>query len=323
MGVYTQEKIGLIPQSIVRTLDRLRRQLLPEGRVLALEEFRISRLRTIVALQCLFILITVPVFVHFIGKGIVIKPSVQYFWNIQHNEIFLNSYQTKRAYYEMREFHNILFFESLTQDRSLNERVHLCQQSTSINPDSQPLSERFKVNQMVNLASQHESSFPTIIETTNLLSSESKLDDVEEQIKHKAVQLAVKYNQQSIEAITDFVGDVVTMITIRILLLLLKTQIVFLKAFLLECFYSLNDAKKSVLIFFVTDLLVGYHSPKGWQLLTESLLRHYGLPESRVFIKFLIAILPVLLDTLFKYWIFRHLNRTSPSTVVTYHALIE
>lgn len=192
MGVYTQEKIGLIPQSIVRTLDRLRRQLLPEGRVLALEEFRISRLRTIVALQCLFILITVPVFVHFIGKGIVIKPSVQYFWNIQHNEIFLNSYQTKRAYYEMREFHNILFFESLTQDRSLNERVHLCQQSTSINPDSQPLSERFKVNQMVNLASQHESSFPTIIETTNLLSSESKLDDVEEQIKNGLPLICLK-----------------------------------------------------------------------------------------------------------------------------------
>jgi hypothetical protein len=31
----------------------------------------------------------------------------------------------------------------------------------------------------------------------------------------------------------------------------------------------------------------------------------------------------VLLDVLFKYLIFRHLNRSSPATVATYHAMIE
>ena len=296
MGIYTQEKIGLIPQSIGRTLSRARQQLLPEGRLLAIEEFRISRLRTIVALQCFVILVTVPFFVNYVSKTIIIKPSIQKIWNIEHNDIFLNSYQMKRAFSDMEEFQNILFFDFFTKENNFNNQQQTTNFRHKNNIESQPLFCLTKQNQ-------------------NFL--------LEQQIKKKAVQLAFKYNQQSIQSVTDFLGDIITMITIRILILQLKAQIVFLKAFLLECFYSLNDAKKSVFIFFFTDLLVGYHSPKGWQLVTEMLLRHYGLPENPIFIKFIIAILPVLFDTLFKYWIFRHLNRTSPSTVVTYHALIE
>ena len=49
----------------------------------------------------------------------------------------------------------------------------------------------------------------------------------------------------------------------------------------------------------------------------------YGLPESQTTIFLLVATLPVLLDVLFKYLIFRHLNRASPATVATYHAMIE
>ncbi|CAL5225752.1 cemAHiC_scaffold_21, partial [Coccomyxa viridis] len=35
------------------------------------------------------------------------------------------------------------------------------------------------------------------------------------------------------------------------------------------------------------------------------------------------AAFPVFLDTIFKYWIFRYLNKISPSTVATYHNMIE
>ena len=280
MAVYTQERIGLIPQSIIRTLNRLRKQFLPEAKLLALEEFRISRFRTIVALQCFLILLTVPLLVNFFGKLIILKPLTEYFWNIQQNEIFLNTYQTSHALKEMKNFEEIFFFDSLIQPNSMEIQVYYA----TITP--------------IDFFFQH---------------------DFQETIK----KLAFKYNQQSSQAIIDIIGDFCTVVTIQLLFVRMRAQIIFLKAFLVECFYSLNDAKKSVFIFFVTDLLVGYHSPKGWQILTETFLQHYGLPEDPVFIKFLIAILPVLLDTLFKYWIFRHLNRVSPSTVVTYHALIE
>lgn len=280
MGVYTQEKIGLIPQSILRTLNRLRKQFLPEAKLLALEEFRISRFRTIVALQCFLILLTVPLLVNFFGKLLILKPITEYYWNTQQNEIFLNTYQTSHALKEMKDFEEIFFFDSLVEQNSFEIQIN--------SAPSTPMEFFFQ-----------------------------------QKFREKINALALKYNQQSIQAIIDIIGDFCTVLTIQLLFVRMRAQIIFLKAFLIECFYSLNDAKKSVFIFFVTDLLVGYHSPKGWQILTEIFLQHYGLPEDPVFIKFLIAILPVLLDTLFKYWIFRHLNRVSPSTVVTYHALIE
>jgi hypothetical protein len=47
------------------------------------------------------------------------------------------------------------------------------------------------------------------------------------------------------------------------------------------------------------------------------------LPESQILAFLVKQALPVLLDVLFKYLIFRHLNRSSPATVATYHAMIE
>jgi hypothetical protein len=72
-----------------------------------------------------------------------------------------------------------------------------------------------------------------------------------------------------------------------------------------------------------TDLLVGFHSPRGWEIAIEVLLRHFGLPENQDFIFLFVAAFPVFLDTIFKYWIFRYLNKISPSTVATYHNMIE
>ena len=85
----------------------------------------------------------------------------------------------------------------------------------------------------------------------------------------------------------------------------------------------MDDSKKALLILFVTDLLVGYHSPNIWELFFQFIFYHYGLPENETGIFLLVATLPVLLDVLFKYLIFRHLNRASPATVATYHAMIE
>jgi hypothetical protein len=107
------------------------------------------------------------------------------------------------------------------------------------------------------------------------------------------------------------------------LLVALEIQINITKSFLLEVFFGLDDSKKSLLILLITDLLVGYHSSNLWELFFEFLFTHYGLPESQTGIFLLVATLPVLLDVLFKYLIFRHLNRSSPATVATYHAMIE
>ena len=142
-------------------------------------------------------------------------------------------------------------------------------------------------------------------------------------LQEKTIELALGYNNQSIEAITNFFADLISFITLCYLLFALEIQINITKSFLLECFFGLDDSKKSLLILLITDLLVGYHSSNLWELFFEFLFSHYGLPESQTGIFLLVATLPVLIDVLFKYLIFRHLNRSSPATVATYRAMIE
>ena len=157
----------------------------------------------------------------------------------------------------------------------------------------------------------------------NFVDNELVEKSLKQDFQTKTLELAIYYNQQSIEAITNVFGDFTTFITISLLFFLMRPQIIILKSFLTESIYSLSDTTKSFLLILLTDLLVGFHSPRGWEIFIEIVLRHFGLPENQDFIFLFVATFPVLLDTVFKYWIFRYLNQISPSTVATYHSMIE
>nr|YP_009184890.1 chloroplast enveloppe membrane protein [Jenufa minuta]ALO62939.1 chloroplast enveloppe membrane protein [Jenufa minuta] len=146
---------------------------------------------------------------------------------------------------------------------------------------------------------------------------------IEKCMQSKVMELALRYNNHSIEAITNCFADFLSIITLCFLVMRLEIQLNITKSFLLEVFFGLDDSKKSLFILFITDLLVGYHSPNIWEFFFQFIFYHYGLAESQTSIFLLVATLPVLLDVLFKYIIFRHLNRASPATVATYHAMIE
>lgn len=146
---------------------------------------------------------------------------------------------------------------------------------------------------------------------------------IKEKIQEKIVELAVYYNEQTILSITNIAGDFISVLTLGCLFIWMKPEISILKSFLIEAIYSLSDTTKSFLLILLTDLLVGFHSPRGWETALELLLKHFGLPENQDFVFLFVATFPVLLDTVFKYWIFRHLNKISPSTVATYHSMIE
>ena len=146
---------------------------------------------------------------------------------------------------------------------------------------------------------------------------------IKERIQEKIVELAVYYNEQTILSITNIAGDFISVLTLGCLFIWMKPEISILKSFLIEAIYSLSDTTKSFLLILLTDLLVGFHSPRGWETALELLLKHFGLPENQDFVFLFVATFPVLLDTVFKYWIFRHLNKISPSTVATYHSMIE
>jgi hypothetical protein len=102
-----------------------------------------------------------------------------------------------------------------------------------------------------------------------------------------------------------------------------QREITVLKSFMDNIVYGLSDSAKAFIIILLTDIFVGFHSPHGWEVILEGISRHLGLPENRQFIFLFIATFPVILDTVFKYWIFRYLNRISPSAVATYRNMNE
>lgn len=268
------EPTGLIPRSIIRTFDRFVQQLLPGTERIAIQEYRVSRYQILVSIKSLFTLICIPLLVNYTVKYFLLTPLTEHFWNSSQGEIFLNEYQEKRAFAEMQDFSDKIFFESL------------------LLPESTP-------------------------------SNKKEILNLQTQFQVKSIEIANTYNKQSILAITSLLGDLVTFFTVYLLFILMKPQIIILKSFLTESIYSLSDTTKSFLLILGMDLLVGFHSPRGWEIVLENVLRHFGLPENENFILLFVALFPVFLDTVFKYWIFRYLNKISPSTVVTYHSMLE
>jgi hypothetical protein len=345
MGKQAFEQTGLIPRSIIRTFDRFRTQLLPDAKKLVVQEFRISRYQVLVSVKCLASLIFIPILVNFLLKIFLLTPLTEYFWNNFQNDIFLNSYQQNRAFVEMLDFEEKTYFDFLIQEpvsskKSSNESLFFLKFSQNFkssstmkngsmgNLDSQmvesnpTLPSKIRIFSKQPFQSQDESVF-TYPNSVKLETSNSNHISVQTDFKEKTMELALRYNKQSVEALTNIFGDFLTFVTLSFLIIWMKPQIIILKSFLTESIYSLNDTTKSFLLILGTDLLVGFHSPHGWEIFLELILRHFGLPENQEFVFLFVATFPVLLDTVFKYWIFRYLNQISPSTVATYHSMIE
>jgi hypothetical protein len=149
------------------------------------------------------------------------------------------------------------------------------------------------------------------------------LEETEEKIAEKAVELAEEYRSESGGAIKNIFADLISCIAFVAILITNKKEIEILKSFMDDVIYGLSDSAKAFVIILFTDVFVGFHSPHGWEVILEGLSRHLGLPENRQFIFLFIATFPVILDTVFKYWIFRYLNRSSPSAVATYKNMNE
>ena len=524
------EPTGLIPRSIIRTVDRFVQQLLPGKEKIALQEYRVSRYQILVSIKSLALLVCLPLLSSSVAKALVFTPVIEHLWNSNQSEIFLNGYQEKRAFSEMHDFSEKMFFESLLMEprdrrmpyvRKASLGSHIGTAKPSVQNDTfytsqtkqgfvrlnanrkeyartnltgfapcapamplqsealyakgekrryradpissawpytptycaQPpcrghlLTPLLAVHPMHPLHPMHpygvqgvhgvhvqgvqgvhgvhvqggtrgnggtgrgmesragapvvkegptlqgfyplcepQQSFyelfltrlPTARATPTATSAHQEHDDDEKKViqqnncepfysndfdlffknrslmaslpiwdsrgvdteqdrftnlqdeqsyqkafQTKSLELAKSYNRQSIVAITNLLGDFLTFFVVLLLVRSMRPQLIILKSFLTESVYSLSDTTKSFLLILGMDLLVGFHSPRGWELALEGFLRHVGLPENENFILLFVALFPVFLDTVFKYWIFRYLNKISPSTVVTYHSMIE
>ena len=336
MAKKAVEQTGLIPRSIIRTFDRFRKQLVPETQKLIIQEFRISRYQFLVSIKCLTSLIFIPLLINYFLKNFLLIPVTENLWNKQQPEIFLNSYQQERAFHELQKFQEKLYFDYLLNDiekpldtnsfgLSINKAEAIFYDKDKIKVNEKHSKYSSRVIESLNHKSFLNKSYFNLlsIDNTNIENKTKTKEIIQQRLQHKMIELAIYYNHQSILALTNLVGDFITFIVISLLVIYMKPEIIILKSFLTESIYSLNDTKKSFLLILGTDLLVGFHSPRGWEICLELFLRHFGFPENKDFVFLFVASFPVLLDTIFKYWIFRYLNKISPSTVATYHSMIE
>ena len=155
------------------------------------------------------------------------------------------------------------------------------------------------------------------------LAPKSSVEETETKLKEKAAEISEQYRNVGANAIANIFADLFSLIAFSIVLATSRREIEIVKDFIDEIVYGLSDSAKAFVIILLTDMFVGFHSPHGWEVILESVARHFGLPENRDFNFLFIATFPVILDTVFKYWIFRYLNGISPSSVATYRNMNE
>ncbi|MBD2204127.1 proton extrusion protein PcxA [Calothrix sp. FACHB-1219] len=162
-------------------------------------------------------------------------------------------------------------------------------------------------------------SFEHKLKFENLLYESPKFshEEVQEQLREKAIEIAEEFTQESNSAISNVFADLLSLVAFGIIVAMSKKEIVIVKSFIDNIVYGLSDSAKAFLIILFTDIFVGFHSPHGWEVLLEGLSEHLGIPANRSAIFLFIATFPVILDTIFKYWIFRYLSRLSPSALAT------
>ena len=166
---------------------------------------------------------------------------------------------------------------------------------------------------------EHRLKFQSLLYNSPRLTDE----ETEEKIQKRAEKIAHEYRERGSNAIKNIFSDILSAIAFSVILLISRREVEILKSFIDDIIYGLSDSAKAFIIILFTDMFVGFHSPHGWEIVLEGVSRHFGLPESRDFIYLFIATFPVILDTVFKYWIFRYLNRISPSAVATYRNMNE
>lgn len=140
---------------------------------------------------------------------------------------------------------------------------------------------------------------------------------MEEKVQDKANELAEEFRRKSNSSISNVFADLMGIVGFALVILFRREDINVLKSFIDKIIYGLSDSAKAFVIILLTDIFVGFHSPHGWEVLLEGMANHLGVAANHSAISLFIATVPVVMDTMLKYWLFRYLSQMSPSTLAT------
>nr|QHB79434.1 envelope membrane protein [Ruppia sinensis] len=142
-------------------------------------------------------------------------------------------------------------------------------------------------------------------------------------VHKETLQLVKTHNEYHLHIILNFSTNLICFTILSGYFIMRNKELAILNSWVQEFLYNLSDTIKAFSILLVTDLWIGFHSPHGWELMIGSFYNDFGLAHNEKIISGLVSTFPVILDTIVKYWIFRYLNRVSPSLVVIYHSMNE
>jgi hypothetical protein len=140
-------------------------------------------------------------------------------------------------------------------------------------------------------------------------------------IHKETIQLIKMHNEEHIHMVLHLSTNIIFFIILSGYSILANEELVILNSWVQEFLYNLSDTIKAFSILLLTDLCIGFHSPHGWELMIGYVYKDFGFAHNDQIISGLVSTFPVILDTILKYWIFRYLNRVSPSLVVIYHSM--
>lgn len=150
---------------------------------------------------------------------------------------------------------------------------------------------------------------------------EGRLQKLHAGVYKETIQLIKVHNESRIHTILHFSTNIIYFLILSLYSILGNEELIFLNSCIQEFLYNLSDTIKAFSILLLTDLCIGFHSPHGWDLMIGSIYKDFGFDHNDQIISGLVSTFPVILDTIFKYFLFRYLNRVSPSLVVIYHSM--
>ena len=151
-----------------------------------------------------------------------------------------------------------------------------------------------------------------------LMGREAPLTSIqkEEKIRHEAQRLEDEEINHFIQVGGNRYGDLVFISAFLIMVVVYSDQAKVVVTGTKNAFFSLEPAQQAFILLLSSDVLVGYHSADAWQTLLRSIGGHYGVKEQEELISLFVAFVPVSVDVLFKFWVFKYLRRLAPSTQV-------
>ena len=150
---------------------------------------------------------------------------------------------------------------------------------------------------------------------------EGRLQKLHAGVYKETIQLIKVHNESRIHTILHFSTNIIYFLILSLYSILGNEELIFLNSCIQEFLYNLSDTIKAFSILLLTDLCIGFHSPHGWDLMIGSIYKDFGFDHNDQIISGLVSTFPVILDTILKFFLFRYLNRVSPSLVVIYHSM--